>query len=79
MSLITACVMALVCQTGGATAGATDTVPPDKLLLSLTLGLEPEDIGFGMHQPSVYSAGVTFYLVPVKSPATACVSIPTTP
>lgn len=44
--------------------------PPDKLLLSLTLGLEPEDIGFGMHQPSVYSAGVTFYLVPVKSPAT---------
>ena len=43
--------------------------PPDKLQLALALGLEPDDIGFGTHHPSVYSAGVTFYLVPVKSPA----------
>jgi trans-2,3-dihydro-3-hydroxyanthranilate isomerase len=42
---------------------------PDKTQIALTLGLEPEDIGFGMHKPSVYSAGVIFYLVPVKSPA----------
>ena len=42
---------------------------PDKTQVALTLGLEPEDIGFGFHKPSVYSAGVIFYLVPVKSPA----------
>ncbi len=43
---------------------------PDKLQIALTLGLVPEDIGFGFHQhASVYSAGVIFYLVPVKSAA----------
>src|SRR3569833_25338 len=42
---------------------------PDKTQLALMLGLEPEDIGFGMHKPSVFSAGWTFYLIPVKSPA----------
>ena len=42
---------------------------PDKTQIALMLGLEPEDIGFGLHKPSVYSAGVIFYLVPVKSPA----------
>jgi len=42
---------------------------PDKRRAALALGIEPEDIGFGMHQPSVYSAGVIFYLIPVKSPA----------
>jgi trans-2,3-dihydro-3-hydroxyanthranilate isomerase len=43
--------------------------PPERVQLALTLGLEPDDIGFGGHRPSVYSAGVTFYLVPVKSAA----------
>jgi trans-2,3-dihydro-3-hydroxyanthranilate isomerase len=43
--------------------------PPDKLRLALSLGLEPEDIGVGMNHPSVYSAGVIFYLVPVKNAA----------
>jgi trans-2,3-dihydro-3-hydroxyanthranilate isomerase len=43
--------------------------PPDKTPIALALGLEPEDVGFGMHHPSVYSAGVIFYLVPVKSAA----------
>lgn len=42
---------------------------PDNRRIAAALGLEPEDIGFGSHKPSVYSAGVTFYLVPVKSPA----------
>ncbi|HEX4296762.1 MAG TPA: PhzF family phenazine biosynthesis protein [Devosia sp.] len=42
--------------------------PPEKRQLALTLGLEPEEIGFGLHQPSVYSAGVIFYLVPVRGP-----------
>ena len=43
--------------------------PPDKTQLALALGLEPDEIGYGMHHPSVYSAGVVFYLVPVKSAA----------
>ena len=43
--------------------------PPERVQLALALGLEPEDLGFGAHHPSVYSAGVTFYLVPVKSAA----------
>lgn len=43
--------------------------PPDTHRIALALGLEPEDIGFGAHKPSVYSAGVIFYLVPVKSAA----------
>jgi trans-2,3-dihydro-3-hydroxyanthranilate isomerase len=42
---------------------------PDALKISIALGIEPEDIGFGLHKPSVYSAGVTFYLVPVKNAA----------
>lgn len=42
---------------------------PDAGRIALALGLEPEDIGFGRHMPSVYSAGVLFYLVPVKSAA----------
>jgi trans-2,3-dihydro-3-hydroxyanthranilate isomerase len=40
---------------------------PDKTQLALMLGLEPEDVGCGLHQPSVYSAGVIYYLVPVKN------------
>ena len=35
----------------------------------LALGLEPEEIGCGLYQPSVYSAGVIFYLVPVRNAA----------
>jgi trans-2,3-dihydro-3-hydroxyanthranilate isomerase len=43
---------------------------PDRNKVALVLGLEPEDIGFGLHQqPSVYSAGVIFYLVPVRNAA----------
>ncbi len=42
---------------------------PDTHRIALALGLVPEDIGFGAHKPSVYSAGVIFYLVPVKSAA----------
>ena len=34
-----------------------------------TLGIEPEDIGCGIYQPAVYSAGVIFYLVPVRNAA----------
>jgi trans-2,3-dihydro-3-hydroxyanthranilate isomerase len=43
--------------------------PPDTLKIALALGLEPEEIGCGLHHPSVYSAGVDFYLVPVRNAA----------
>ena len=42
---------------------------PDKRRAALALGIEPEDIGYGGHRPSVYSAGVIFYLVPVRDAA----------
>jgi len=42
---------------------------PDAHRLAMALGLETEDIGCGFYQPSVYSAGVIFYLVPVKNAA----------
>jgi trans-2,3-dihydro-3-hydroxyanthranilate isomerase len=42
---------------------------PDKLQLALTLGIEPDDIGCGLYHPSVYSAGVIYYLVPVRNAA----------
>ncbi len=40
---------------------------PDKAKLALALGIEPDEIGCGLHKPSVYTAGVIFYLVPVRS------------
>jgi trans-2,3-dihydro-3-hydroxyanthranilate isomerase len=42
---------------------------PDTLRIAAALGIEPEEIGIGTHKPSVYSAGVIFYLVPVKNPS----------
>jgi trans-2,3-dihydro-3-hydroxyanthranilate isomerase len=41
--------------------------PPGKAALALSLGLDPEDIGCGPYQPCVYTAGVVFYLVPVRN------------
>ncbi|HEY4199797.1 MAG TPA: PhzF family phenazine biosynthesis protein [Devosiaceae bacterium] len=43
---------------------------PGKSDIARALGLEVEDIGCGAYQPAVYSAGVLFYLVPVRDPAT---------
>jgi len=43
--------------------------PPDSLRIALALGIEPEDVGYGLRKPSVYSAGVTYYLVPVRNAA----------
>ena len=40
---------------------------PDAKAIALALGLEPSDIGRDRFQPSIYSAGVVFYLVPVKN------------
>lgn len=35
--------------------------------VAAALGLEAKDIGFGLHQPRIYSAGNPFVFVPVKS------------
>lgn len=43
--------------------------PPERVPLALALGLEPDEIGCGLYKPSVYSAGVIFYLVPVRNAA----------
>lgn len=40
--------------------------PPEKLLIATALGIEPEEIGCGLYRPSVATAGVLFYLVPVR-------------
>jgi trans-2,3-dihydro-3-hydroxyanthranilate isomerase len=37
--------------------------------IAATLGLDPEEIGCGPYQPAVFSAGVLYYLVPVRDAA----------
>jgi trans-2,3-dihydro-3-hydroxyanthranilate isomerase len=39
----------------------------DNLRMAQALGLEVEDIGCDVYKPAVYSAGVTFHLVPVRN------------
>ncbi len=39
---------------------------PANAAIAATLGIESADIGCGPYQPALYSAGVPFYLVPVK-------------
>jgi trans-2,3-dihydro-3-hydroxyanthranilate isomerase len=40
---------------------------PDNMRISYALGVEPEEIGLPLYQPCVFSAGVIYYLVPVKN------------
>lgn len=40
---------------------------PDKHRIALTLGIDAEDVGCGVYQPALFSAGVAFYLVPVRN------------
>jgi trans-2,3-dihydro-3-hydroxyanthranilate isomerase len=40
---------------------------PDAELLAAAVGLEPSEIGFANHRPTVYSAGVPFTFLPVAS------------
>ena len=42
--------------------------PPTKQAIASTLGLEIDEIGCGLYQPALFSAGVPFYLVPVRDP-----------
>lgn len=39
---------------------------PSNAAIAASLGLETSEIGCGLYQPALYSAGVPFYLVPVK-------------
>ena len=41
--------------------------PPGAEELAARVGLEAEDIGFGDHRPTAYSAGVAFVFVPIRS------------
>lgn len=40
---------------------------PDRLSIAQALGIEVEDIGCGAFKPAVFSAGVTFHLIPVRN------------
>lgn len=42
--------------------------PPAAQAVANTLGLDPDEIGCGLYQPALFSAGVPFYLVPVRDP-----------
>lgn len=39
---------------------------PSNAAIAATLGLETGEIGCGLYQPALFSAGVPFYLIPVK-------------
>ena len=41
--------------------------PPSREEIAAGLGLEPRDIGFEGHEPSLYSAGAPFLFVPIRS------------
>jgi trans-2,3-dihydro-3-hydroxyanthranilate isomerase len=43
--------------------------PPEISKIAQTLGIDMEEIGCGMYKPAVYSAGLIYYLVPVRNSA----------
>ena len=49
---------------------------PDHATLAAGLGLSPEDIGFGTHQPAIYAAGNPFRCVPLRSRAAVTAARP---
>jgi trans-2,3-dihydro-3-hydroxyanthranilate isomerase len=44
-----------------------DGEPPPKAEIATGLGLEPGQIGFGAHEPSLFSAGAPYLFVPARS------------
>ena len=44
-----------------------DSTPPPTAEIAVGLGLEPDDIGFGRHEPSLFTAGAPYLFVPVRS------------
>ena len=47
--------------------GRLEVKPPSAAEIASGLGLEPEDIGFDGHEPSLFSAGAPFLFVPIRS------------
>ena len=41
--------------------------PPSKEQIAEAFGLEPKDLGFGAHEPSLFTAGTPYLFVPVRS------------
>ena len=41
--------------------------PPSAAKIASSLGLEPQDIGFDGHEPSLYSAGAPYLFIPIRS------------
>jgi trans-2,3-dihydro-3-hydroxyanthranilate isomerase len=41
--------------------------PPDKHAIAMALGINAEDVGCPGYQPAVFTAGVLFYLLPVRN------------
>lgn len=41
---------------------------PPPLAIAGTLGIDPDEVGCGELKPALYSAGVPFYLIPVRDP-----------
>ncbi len=69
-------VTALVERVDHRTAEAKFTLPrlpgriadlPDRLAIAQALGLEVDDVGCDHFEPAVFSAGVTFHLIPVRN------------
>jgi trans-2,3-dihydro-3-hydroxyanthranilate isomerase len=44
-----------------------DGKPPSNAEIAAGLGLEPGDIGFGRHEPSLFGAGAPYLFIPVRS------------
>jgi trans-2,3-dihydro-3-hydroxyanthranilate isomerase len=44
-----------------------DVAPPSTVELAAGLGLQPKDIGFEGHRPSLYSAGAPYLFIPIRS------------
>lgn len=42
---------------------------PARLAIATTLGIDPDEVGCGRYEPALFSAGVPFYLVPVRNGA----------
>jgi trans-2,3-dihydro-3-hydroxyanthranilate isomerase len=74
VGLIT-CVMENMTKSSGLARFALPQLPaeigtsPDAVKIARTLGLDPDEIGCGLYRPALYSAGVPYYLVPIRDAA----------
>lgn len=70
---IITCVMEKIDRSRGFARFALPQLPaeagaaPDRQAVARTLGIPPDDIGCGAYEPAAYSAGVLYYLVPVRN------------